>query len=123
MIRPALELSVGSQTYCILSGALCRSFTVSDYTYSDGTLDTSFVTTVGASSTVSATAIQPDGKIIIGGALTTYSGALANRITRLNSDGTIDTGFLASGASSTVSAIAIQPDGKIIIGGAFTSYS
>lgn len=96
MIRPELELSIGAYTLCISSGAICRSFTVSDYTYSDGTLDTGFVTTVGASSTIGATAIQPDGKILIGGAFTTYSGALANRITRLNSNGTIDTGFLGS---------------------------
>jgi hypothetical protein len=39
---------------------------------------------------VTALAIQPDGKIIIGGVFTMYKGIAANRIVRLNVDGSLD---------------------------------
>jgi len=90
----------------------------------DGTLDTSFNVGAGASSTVWTTAVQSDGKIIIGGEFTSYSGSSINRIARLNTSGTLDTSFnVGAGASSTILTSTIQSDGKIIIGGAFTSYS
>jgi len=90
----------------------------------DGTLDTSFNVGAGASSTVQTTAIQSDGKIIIGGFFISYSGSSINSIARINTDGTIDTSFnVGAGASSTVVTTSTQSDGKIIIGGDFTSYS
>src|ERR1041385_1431098 len=42
---------------------------------------------------VRASALQPDGKLIIGGYFSTVRGAARNRIARLNSDGTCDTSF------------------------------
>ncbi len=89
----------------------------------DGTLDASFNTGTGANSTVNTIALQPDGKILIGGNITTYNGSTANRITRLNADGTLDAGFTGTGANRIVFAIAPQPDGKILIGGLFTTYN
>ncbi len=67
-----------------------------------------------------STAIQSDGKILLGGNFTTVGGVTRNRIARLNSDGTLDTGFNPN-ANSVVNAIAIQSDGKILIGGDFTT--
>jgi uncharacterized delta-60 repeat protein len=70
--------------------------------------------------------IQPDGKILVGGQATTYSGSTINFLTRLTNSGSIDptfntgTGFSAGGA---VYGLAIQPDGKIVAGGGFTTYS
>jgi uncharacterized delta-60 repeat protein len=95
---------------------------------SDGTRDTDFTTNTGtgAANIVTATAIQSDGKIVIGGAFTAFNGVTVNRIARLNSDGTPDTAFTTNtgaGASSTVSAIAIQSDGKIVLGGAFATFN
>lgn len=67
--------------------------------------------------------IQNDGKIIIGGNFTKYSGYTRNRIARLNSDGSIDTSFDPSGgANGSIETVAIQSDGKILIGGYFGSY-
>ncbi len=60
---------------------------------SDGTLDTTFITGMGADSYVYAITLQPDGKILIGGDFTEYNGTTANRIARLNADGTLDTTF------------------------------
>lgn len=92
----------------------------------DGTLDTSFNTggTVGMDSSVNAVAIQPDGKIVVGGSFTTARGTTQNYITRLNTDGTVDTGFNTGGTvgvDAAVNAVAIQSDGKIVIGGNFTT--
>ncbi len=93
---------------------------------SDGSLDTTFLTTgAGASSTVRSLAIQSDGKILIGGSFTTYNGVARVRIARLNTDGSLDTSFLATeaGANGTVYSLAIQSDGKMLIGGSFTTYN
>lgn len=42
-------------------------------------------------------ALQPDGKILVGGYFTSYNGAGVNRITRLNADGTPDATFNPGG--------------------------
>ena len=49
-------------------------------------------------------------------------------VARLNANGTLDTGFLATGAGATgtfpsLKAVLLQSDGKIITGGTFTSYN
>jgi uncharacterized delta-60 repeat protein len=95
----------------------------------DGTRDTAFTTNVGtglSSQSALAIAIQPDGKIIVGGGFTSFAGTTVNRIVRLNADGTRDTAFTTNtgtGANQNVSTIAIQPDGKIILGGNFTTFN
>lgn len=90
----------------------------------NGTLDTSFVMGGGLNNAGYYTAIQADGKILVGGAFTTYSGSTCNRIVRINTDGTVDTSFnTGDGFNNYVAHIEIQPDQKIIIGGGFTSYS
>ena len=71
---------------------------------------------------VAATAVQPDGKILIGGSFTTVLGVPRNNIARLNTDGTLDTAFNPN-ANGAVYAIAVQADGKILVGGDFTTAS
>ena len=91
-----------------------------------GVLDASFNVGTGANNSVLATAIQSDGKIIIGGLFTSYNGTAVNRIARLNTDGTLDATFAAgigSGANGNVNAICILNDGSIIIGGNFTLFN
>jgi uncharacterized delta-60 repeat protein len=90
----------------------------------DGSLDASFNPGTGANGIVLTTALQSDGKIIIGGAFTTYNGTGRNRIARLNADGSLDATFNpGTGADDWVYTTALQSDGKIIIGGDFTSYN
>jgi uncharacterized delta-60 repeat protein len=85
----------------------------------DGTLDRTLnLGTVG--NFVLATAVQPDGKILVGGTFTTVLGIARNNIARLNPDGTLDTAFNPN-ANGSVLSIAPQPDGKILAGGGFTS--
>mgnify|MGYP002700352293 CR=1 FL=1 len=85
----------------------------------DGDLDTGFNIGTGANATVKKMAIQPDGKIIVAGAFTTFNNVSKNRIVRLNTDGTIDASFTGLVNDGQVNAIVVQSDGKILIGGTF----
>lgn len=75
-----------------------------------------------APGTVRASAIQPDGKILVGGYFRTLNGARYNGLVRLNADYSVDPTFTAD-INGTVMSIALQADGKIIIGGVFTAVS
>src|SRR5207237_73594 len=79
-----------------------------------------------ASNSVLAIAVQPDGKILIGGAfntLTPNGGAVVtrNRIARLETDGRLDQTLNLSAVGVYVLATAVQLDAKILIGGGFTT--
>lgn len=70
--------------------------------------------------------VQPDGKILVGGAYYFTNG----RVARFNADGSTDTSFQINsfthnGGTSVVNinGIVVQPDGKIIIGGTFSSFN
>ena len=89
----------------------------------DGTLDAAFGNGAGADVTpVHALALQPDGKVLIGGAFANVHGTARARVARLNADGSLDPTFNpGTGPNDEVHALAFQPDGKILIGGKFTS--
>jgi uncharacterized delta-60 repeat protein len=89
---------------------------------SDGTVDEKFDPGSGANGAVAAIAVQPDGKVIIGGLFTSVNGIARNRIARFNSDGSVDKSFdPGSGVGArSVNAIALQEDGKVLIGGNFS---
>jgi uncharacterized delta-60 repeat protein len=90
----------------------------------DGSLDNSFNPGGGANVAVYSLVIQPDGKILIGGVFTSYNGISRRRIARINSDGSLDTGFNpGNAANDEVYAIALQPDGKVLLGGKFNNFN
>jgi uncharacterized delta-60 repeat protein len=103
---------------------------------SDGSMDSGFDIglggTAGASADVAALALATDGSadLYIGGSFFSYNGAAnIRRITRLNSDGSLDTGFdIGSGGTagfnSSVAGIVAAADGSgdVYVGGSFTSY-
>ena len=116
----------------ILVGGSFTSFDATDTYYiarlnEDGTLDTTFTNNSGGGfdSSVTSVLLQPDGKILTGGWFTTYDGTDANKIARLNSNGTLDTNFTANAVNlltdGSVITIALQEDTKILIGGDFTN--
>jgi uncharacterized delta-60 repeat protein len=105
----------------------------------DGALDTSFVPNPGIAggptsmsgtlAVVNAIALQPDGKVLIGGTFTNVNGQPRQDIARLNSDGTLDTSFVPSpgvsggidgfrfliiGDWSEVNAMVVQTNGAIL---------
>jgi uncharacterized delta-60 repeat protein len=73
----------------------------------------------GANRSVRALAVQPDGKIVLGGEFTAVAGQSRRRVARLNSDGSLDASFNDPDVNGAVYALAIQPDNKILIGGSF----
>jgi uncharacterized delta-60 repeat protein len=89
-----------------------------------GSIDTTFNMGTGPSSTVNCMVTQSDGKLLLGGSFSSYSGSSVGNIVRVNTNGTRDTTFVPGvGFTGAVNDIKIQSDGKIIAVGAFTAYS
>lgn len=94
----------------------------------DGSLDLTFDAGGGPTGSMTreeiyALAIQPDGKILVGGDFKWFNGVRSGYLVRLNTNGSLDTTFnVGVGFDSDVHAIAIQPDRKILVGGWFSSY-
>jgi uncharacterized delta-60 repeat protein len=94
----------------------------------NGTLDAGFNSgsTAGSNGSVYALALQPDGKVLVGGDFTAYNGSAApGGVLRLNANGSLDTAFNpgGAGANSVVYALVVQLDGKVLVGGDFTAYN
>lgn len=90
----------------------------------NGSEDNTFITGNGFNNVVNAIALQPDGKILLGGYFTTYNGPTENKIIRLNADGSKDNTFNTGvGFNSGANTIVVQSDGKILVGGEFTTYN
>ena len=120
------ETSVSGARKLLIGGAFANynSIPTSYLTQlnNDGTLDPNFSTGFGLNGTVFAMALQPDGKIVIGGDFTSVNGTARTRIARLNASGSLDLSFNpGAGANDSVRAIAVQSDGRIVIGGAFNN--
>jgi uncharacterized delta-60 repeat protein len=86
---------------------------------SSGTLDTNFnadleMTTIGTLG-VNSIAVQVDGKILLGGTFTRFSGTTRNFFGRLTTTGEPDVTFNV-GFNGPVRGVTIQPDGKILVG-------
>jgi uncharacterized delta-60 repeat protein len=113
-----------------------RSFVSSPGTYAlalirynpDGSLDTTFdgdgkaQFDMNAIIEMYAFALQPDGKILVGGrALSFSTGTFTGILARFNSNGSVDTSFGSNGSTTasitSIFSIALQPDGKIVAGG------
>jgi uncharacterized delta-60 repeat protein len=101
----------------------------------DGTLDTGFQNGMAGLTNTQASqyerqlatlALQPDGRLLVGGSFNSINGAACSGLGRLNVDGSLDQdfsvlwltnrGYTAPGA---VESISLQPDGKILIAGSF----
>ncbi len=95
---------------------------------SDGKVDTAW--DPNANGNVLTLALQPDGKLLVGGSFTTLQPNAAATFTlrkyaaRLNTDGTVDSAFnldLSELAGNRVDSLRLQADGRLFVGGAFTS--
>ncbi|MCB1202984.1 MAG: delta-60 repeat domain-containing protein [Verrucomicrobiae bacterium] len=92
----------------------------------DGSVESSSTFDVGsgADNIVYAIAVQPDGKILLGGLFGSVGGSVRNRIARLEADGGIDESFdPGTGPDDAIYSLCLQPDGRVLIGGAFESYA
>ena len=70
---------------------------------------------------ISAVAVQPDGKVLIGGFFNVVAGVSRNALARLNADGSLDLTFVPPPFSQSDLVaplkIIVQPDGKILVAG------
>ena len=70
-------------------------------------------------------AVQPDGKVLVGGLFRNYRGVARNGIARLNTDGSLDTSYNAGAGvvqdpdGAFIFRLAPQVDGKTMVGGSF----
>ncbi|MDH4063418.1 MAG: hypothetical protein OEW19_03385, partial [Acidobacteriota bacterium] len=88
----------------------------------DGAVDPGF--DPGANVVAHAVAVQPDGKIVVGGSFTLLGGggtgtAVRHHIGRLYADGSLDADLdpMTNGRAS----VQVQPDGKLVLYGTFTT--
>lgn len=91
----------------------------------DGSLDTSFNQGTGFNFPLTTVGVQSDGKIIVGGDFTMYNGVTARYITRLNTNGSLDTTFNTGGFGSGghVQTVKVLADDKILAGGGISTYN
>ena len=60
----------------------------------DSAVDTTLLTGTGFNAAVNSICMQPDGKVLAGGAFSYVGPYPMNQVGRLNADGSVDTGFL-----------------------------
>jgi uncharacterized delta-60 repeat protein len=86
---------------------------------SDGSLDTTFITTSSANTNViREILVLSNGKVILGGSSNlTFNGINKGNVVRLNPDGGYDNTFLSNISGGTVNALALNSDGTILVGG------
>lgn len=98
----------------------------------DGSIDTSFVYGAGpnAGSIIYSGYIQSDGKILLTGNFSTFSGVNRRGAVRLNADGSVDSTFsIGTGATGKLGSLAyiydvtVQNDGKILLTGDFDTFN
>lgn len=102
-----------------------------------GTIDTSFRPAtpddLGQTFYLTALAVQPDGKVLVGGSFLPPTSGPVLRVLRYESTGAIDASFsrsttfelpaTTSGPIVRFNVLTVQPDGKVLVGGYFTSVS
>lgn len=89
---------------------------------SDGSFDPAFVLGTGPNDDVTSVFVQPDGKVLVSGYFTQFSGFARNRIARLNQDGSLDQTFNPNFGTSFVRVVALQNDGRLIVAGGFSTF-
>lgn len=98
---------------------------------SDGTLDPAFdpeLTISGALPLVVGMAMQPDGRIVIGGTFEEVDGRPRAGIARLGPDGSLDAGFapgtgISGGEPPAINALAVEPGGELFVVGEFSAFN
>jgi len=120
-VQPDGKVLVGGEPFFLINGTNRNGIARLN---ANGSLDNSFNPGTGVESygTVSSVALQPDGKVLIGGSFTAVNGTNRQGIARLNANGSLDSSFNpGTGVNGTVHSVALQSDGKVLVGGSFTS--
>jgi uncharacterized delta-60 repeat protein len=130
----ATSAAIASDGKIVVAGIAGSQIAVARYKVGGG-LDPTFsgdgkrtISFTGQSVAADAVAIQSDGKIVVAGTLFNQAGE-SYAVARLNSDGSLDTGFGTGGrvvtaftaGPSEASSMAIRSDGRIIVAGSVTT--
>ena len=87
----------------------------------NGSYDANFVTGTGFNNVVNVIKMQPDGRILVGGAFSLLNARANGRLARLDATGAQDFTFnVGSGTNGPVYALAYTPDNQIYVGGFFS---
>ncbi|MBX3102679.1 MAG: hypothetical protein KF690_09240 [Bacteroidetes bacterium] len=109
--------------YCVVIFFLLNGTLYPAQGQNAGELDVSFNPGSGANGDVRAIAVQPDGKILIGGDFTTYNGVPCTRMARLHADGSLDLSFIVNAVNAMIHTIVVMDDGRIMVGGLFNVFN
>ncbi len=89
----------------------------------DGTVDAAFTAASAADGPVTSLTLQPDGRLLVGGAFTTLGGSPRALLGRLLASGAPDPTFAPYTAASvvgmSVGKVLVQPDGQVLVCGLF----
>jgi uncharacterized delta-60 repeat protein len=89
-----------------------------------GLIDVSFTIGSGFNNITSGLALDSNNKIIVLGSFSSYNGTTANRIARLNTDGTIDTSLVSgSGFNNVTNEVAVDLNNNMYVTGYFNNYN
>jgi hypothetical protein len=89
----------------------------------DGSLDNSLVIGSGFNNVTSGVDVDSQGRIIVAGTFTSYSGVSSRCIIRLTSGGTVDTAVGLNGFSNATNSVVVNSDDSLYVGGYFTGFS
>lgn len=90
----------------------------------DGSLDETFNLGSGFNAGIGDIGLQNDGKIVVGGSFTSFNGTAAERILRLNPDGSRDGSFsIGLGPNGSVGCLLVTPEQKVYISGNFSMFN
>jgi len=93
----------------------------------NGSLDTTFAPAGASFGNFTATCyrilVQPDGKLLVGGAFSSFNNTTVSNLVRLSANGAIDTTFAAAeGPDFYIHDFALQPDNRIIFGADWSDF-
>ncbi|MDX1951619.1 MAG: Calx-beta domain-containing protein [Verrucomicrobiota bacterium] len=120
-IRSLALLWSGASSNALPSTLITRIHLITGTNAGNSGIQTNFLAGTNAVK-VLALAVQPDGKLLVGGGFTNFQNNAVTNIARLNLDGTIDTAFTTTvNVKSVINAIAVTSSNTIWIGGTFTN--
>ncbi len=103
----------------VLLGLLALGLVERSFGQFAGAVDPTFSPTISFDPDVRVVAVQPDGKVLVGGLFTRVNEVARQSLARLNTDGTLDGSFVDPQLNGRAFALGIKSNGFVIVGGAF----
>lgn len=85
----------------------------------NGALDNTFVPQIKGPCSVQELLLQSDGKVLVAGSGLSTAAVTNTGLLRLNTDGSVDLGFVPPSGITNAQVISLQADGKVLVTGPF----